>query len=237
MLSHLASWQKKSPLPHGTSLRRGVVVWPNPRLQRTPLRAPLSRKPLGGIKTLAGVLFAFGACVVGVSVSVAQTLSSQQGWLRSSIKELDEPDRSIFLHFLEDGRKRSDAVAASLVSGNRVSLEAQIAPAAISRWEQAVRAIRELKASGVKSELTYRNQAMEIRTEVGKRMLTSRVWYLVGDPRADPPRNFLALVVNEEAGHAGKVIVIEPLSYAGDVPSWLLEVDGPVLRPSPRAPK
>jgi hypothetical protein len=23
------------------------VTWPNPRLQRTPLRAPLSRKPLG----------------------------------------------------------------------------------------------------------------------------------------------------------------------------------------------
>jgi hypothetical protein len=212
-------------------------VTPNPRLQRTrAARSPLSRQPLGGIKRLSGLMLALGTCVFGLSASSAQTISTQQGWLRSSVKELDEPTRSLLLSFLDEGRKRSDAIAATLVSGDRTSLASQITPEAMAGWEQVLRAIRELKATGARSDLTYRNQAVEDRTEGGRQRMTSRVWYVVGDPSSQLPRAFVAIVVVEEARHAGRAIAIEPLSYTGDVPTWLLKVDGPVMPPTARPP-
>jgi hypothetical protein len=36
--------------PLGSAMSRRSEAPPNPRLQRTPLRAPLSRKPLDGLK-------------------------------------------------------------------------------------------------------------------------------------------------------------------------------------------
>jgi hypothetical protein len=175
-----------------------------------------------------------GTCVLGAWVSLAQTASAQ--WLRSSVKELNEPDRSIFLGFLDECRKRSDFIANSLVSGDRATLVSQVSPEAMAGWEQVVRVLRDLKVGGARVDLTYRNQALENRADAGVIRMTSRVWYVIGDPAMQPPRKFVAVVLAAEAQHAGRAIAIETLSYEGDVPTWLLRVDGSVIPPSSRVP-
>jgi hypothetical protein len=49
----MGSWGIMSPPAQARSFMRGTATTPNPRLQRTRMRAPLSRKPLGDV-TLVG---------------------------------------------------------------------------------------------------------------------------------------------------------------------------------------
>lgn len=198
-----------------------------------PTRSRSRRGEPRGIRSPGRTPLIFGVFILIVTAALAQQVSKQDGWLKGSVRELDEPARSTFLSFLDEGRKRSDAIAAALASDDRGSIASLVTAEVMSGWNRIEGVLRQHNG-GARPNLTYRNQAIEIRSENGKRVMTSRVWYVLGDPSARPPRNFMAVVVAEESGHAGRAIYIDFLPYPGDVPTWLLQVDGPVLRTTPK---
>ena len=81
-----------------------MVQAPNPRLQRTPLRAPLSRKPLGGRGQLFMEVILIGFLALGGVVLVWALVSQQH-----SREELDRERRIAELNrsAAKEGRLRS----------------------------------------------------------------------------------------------------------------------------------
>jgi len=158
---------------------------------------------------------------------LAQEAAVQQGYLKSSVAEFDEPDRSKLLSFLAECRKTTDSVVKSL-SDNDLSNASKIAsPEALKQWRAAGAAFKEFRQQEPAIMFQYRNQALEVVGAQAK--LTSRVWYALVSATPVQAKSFVSVVVEESpSGHAGRVIAVEPIAYAQDVPTWLLRVDAPV---------
>ena len=172
----------------------------------------------------------FAITLFTISLS-AQTASGQKGYLKSSVREFDEPGRTKMLAFLDECRKVSDAAAKDLANGDISNAIKTSSPNAAKQWSEIVAALKAMKESAPATTLLYRNQALEL---IGpEETQTSRVWYAVTSPGPTVARNFLSIVVeSREGNHAGRVIAIEPISYAEEIPTWLQRVDGPVEPPS-----
>lgn len=148
-----------------------------------------------------------------------QTPQVQKGFLKRSVAGFAEPDRSTYVGFLNAARTVSDAAAKALGAGNANALAKNASPEAVAQAREVIGALKG-------STLQYRNQALEL---VGAAEVpTSRVWYVVVTG-SKPTANFVAIIVEQpRTGRAGRVIGIEPLSYAGAIPPWLQRVDAGV---------
>jgi hypothetical protein len=172
---------------------------------------------LAGILTLAAMT-AFG-----------QSASAQKGWLRASIAGWEEPERSDTLSLLDTARKLSDFIIASLATNDRQRAVMVLTPDVLREWDVAARMVASLRAEAPKLRLDYRNQAFELRSTLTQSDAPSaRTWYALMPPAPAIARNFVSVVIGDHEGQTGVVIAIEPVTYAGDVPTWLLRRDAPL---------
>jgi hypothetical protein len=166
---------------------------------------------------------------IAVALPLTAQTAVQQGYLKSSVAEFNEPHRTKMLGFLGECRKVSDSVAKALIE-NDLSMASKVAsPAAAKQWADLAAQFKAMRDGSPSTTLRYRNQALElVGTEEAP---TSRVWYaLTQGPEV--AWRFLAIVVDRGAdGHAGRVIALEASSYKGEVPSWLQSIDAPVAPP------
>jgi hypothetical protein len=157
----------------------------------------------------------------------ADAAKVQKGFLKRTVAASAEPDRSKFMPFLNEARKVSDTVANAVASGDFAAATSVSSPAAVAQARKTAEDLRRSLTGGKPPVLQYRNQALEL---VGpQESQTSRVWYVVvaGSKATD---SFVAVVV-EPSGKGMRVTAVEPLSYAGAIPSWLLSVDAGVAPP------
>jgi hypothetical protein len=165
-----------------------------------------------------------------------QNASTQKGWLRTSVAAWEEPDRTEVLSFLDAARKASDFIATSLDTNDRKSADKLMTPRVLREWGVAAQSVAALRAEGQNVHLEYRNQAFELRsTLTDSEVPTARTWYAITLPGPAIARSFVSVVIEEHDGRAGSVVTIEPVSYQGDVPTWLLHRDALLAPPASKA--
>lgn len=92
----------------------------------------------------------------------AQTVMTQKGFLKSSVADFEEPERSKMLAFLDSCRKVSDAVIKDLMSGDMSNATKVASPAAAAQWTEVATAFKSVRQNSPSTTLQYRNQALEL---------------------------------------------------------------------------
>jgi hypothetical protein len=172
-----------------------------------------------------------------VTTACGQTASAQKGWLRASITQWEEPDRTEVLSFLDKARKASDSIVLSFGKNDKPSAAKLLTPEVLREWDVMAKSVAALRAETPGLRLEYRNQAFELRTTLAQSEVpTARTWYALAPPPPAIARNFVSVVIEDHDGRPGAVITIEPVGYSGDIPTWLLHPDA-ALEPPDAKPR
>ena len=160
------------------------------------------------------------------TVSSAQELSTQKGFLRATVAKLEEPDRGALLELLDRGRAASDAVVATLLSGKREGVAKELKGAVLDQWNATARALAPERAGESATTLEYRNQAIEFRTTpAATDVTTTRTWYACVYASSSGSSEFVSVVLFEEDDGRQTVLAIESARYVTGTPAFLLSKD------------
>jgi hypothetical protein len=156
----------------------------------------------------------------------AQEASIQRGYLRGSVAKLQEPDRHVLLEFLDRGRTVSEAVLATIVSGQRDETTKDLRDDVREQWTATAEAFASARAETPSIRVEYRNQAIEFRTSAAaKEVITTRTWFACVSPSSPQGEFFISVVLDEEDDGHQIVLAIESAKYVNGAPEFLLQTE------------